>query len=146
MKKQVVINGMHCAGCVQSVEKAIKRVEGVEDAVVQLTTETATIQYNDKEPSIKEIKEAVQKAGYEVEDRGTESVTFEIGGMHCTGCSSAVEKAVSRLEGVITVNVNLTAEKAFVEYDSTRVDTDAIARSIENSGYEVVQKKKSKIS
>ncbi|MBT6797293.1 MAG: heavy-metal-associated domain-containing protein, partial [Candidatus Marinimicrobia bacterium] len=40
---ELKITGMHCAGCVGSVESALKKVKGVEDAVVNLTLEKATV-------------------------------------------------------------------------------------------------------
>ena len=40
---ELKISGMHCAGCVGSVEGALRKVDGVEDAIVHLTLEKATI-------------------------------------------------------------------------------------------------------
>ncbi|MDR2618328.1 MAG: heavy metal translocating P-type ATPase, partial [Treponema sp.] len=58
------IQGMTCAACVQRVEKAIRKLEGVESAFVNLATERATIAYNPGALRISAIKEAVEKAGY----------------------------------------------------------------------------------
>ena len=43
MTVELKITGMHCAGCVASVENALRKVEGVEEAVVNLTLEKATV-------------------------------------------------------------------------------------------------------
>ena len=40
---ELKISGMHCAGCVGSVEGALRKVDGVEEAIVNLTLEKATI-------------------------------------------------------------------------------------------------------
>ena len=40
---ELKITGMHCAGCVGSVESALRKVNGVEEAVVNLTLEKATV-------------------------------------------------------------------------------------------------------
>src|SRR3989338_7556232 len=45
-KKTFPIKGMHCASCVRVLERALKKVPGVEDAVVNLATEKATVYYN----------------------------------------------------------------------------------------------------
>lgn len=142
MKKNIRINGMHCAGCVNSVEKVLRNVEGVQKADVQLTTETAQIETEGDIFPMNQIRKAVEKAGFEVDKGSTESLTLQIGGMSCTGCSSAVEKAVARLEGVEAVHVNLPAEKAFVEYDPNRTTPDYIAQAITDAGYEVIRQKK----
>lgn len=146
MKKQITINGMHCAGCVNSVEKAIGRVDGIKGVSVQLTTEKAEVEYDGEFPA-QAVKDAIENAGYEIEDPVNESnLTFEIEGMHCTGCSASVEKAASGLEGVNDVNVNLAAGKAYIRYNPQIVQPDTIAKSIENTGYTVVHQKKKTIN
>ncbi len=144
MKKRIQINGMHCAGCVNSVEKALERVDNIKNANVQLTTESADIEVEGDHFPFDEVREAVKNAGFEVEEPKNDSVTFQIGGMHCTGCSSAVEKAIQKQAGVVNANVNLAAEKAFVDFDSSQVSTDQIKESIENAGYEVIDEQKKK--
>lgn len=146
MKKRIQINGMHCAGCVNSVEKVLSRVEGVKNANVQLTTESAEIEVEGDNFPFEVIREAVENAGYEVEEPKSESVTFQIGGMHCTGCSSAVEKAIRKQDGIVSANVNLAAEKAFVDFDSSKISIDQIKESIENAGYEVIEQQKKKLT
>lgn len=44
MEKKMIVDGMMCNHCKMTVEKALKSVEGVEDAVVNLEEKTATIQ------------------------------------------------------------------------------------------------------
>jgi Cu+-exporting ATPase len=142
MKKKITIDGMHCAGCAASVEKAIKRVKGVQNVSVQLTTETADIEYEGNYPQ-QEIKQAVEKAGYELaENQRSGEISFDIEGMHCAGCSASVEKAAMRTEGVTSANVNLAAGKAYIEYDSGRVTPEEIAQRIDDAGYTVVRQKK----
>ncbi len=58
------ITGMTCASCVGRVEKALKSVEGVVDASVNLATETATIRYVAGATTPAELAETVTKAGY----------------------------------------------------------------------------------
>lgn len=55
---------MHCASCVYRVEKELKNVEGVSDAVVNLANQKATIIYNANRVNDEAIKNAVQGAGY----------------------------------------------------------------------------------
>lgn len=57
---------MHCAGCAQATEKAIKKVDHVSDVNVNLTTEKATVFFDGNKPSDKELNEAVERAGYKL--------------------------------------------------------------------------------
>ena len=143
MKKTVDIEGMHCAGCTAAVQKAIENVDGVLSASVQITTEQAAIKWEGEDFPMEEITKAIENAGYRVSTKKNESeLVLEVGGMHCTGCSSAVEKAIGRVEGVSDVNVNLAAEKAFVEFDSSITGEKEITDAVRNAGYEVTGQKK----
>lgn len=63
-KKTFTVKGMHCASCVYRVEKELKNVEGVSDAVVNLANQKATVTYDANRVNDEAIKNAVQGAGY----------------------------------------------------------------------------------
>ena len=65
------IQGMTCANCVGRVERALKRVDGVLDASVNLATERATVTYLPSAASPGQLKAAVRDSGYEVLDTQT---------------------------------------------------------------------------
>jgi Cu+-exporting ATPase len=60
------VSGMTCAACSARVERALKKLEGVENAVVNLATEKATVVFDPRTLRLSAIKEAVVKAGYQV--------------------------------------------------------------------------------
>ncbi|MFK7789689.1 MAG: heavy metal translocating P-type ATPase [Phycisphaeraceae bacterium] len=62
-RTSLTINGMHCASCVARVEKALRTVEGVEEASVNLTTHRADV--DGRGLVADHLIAAVQKAGYE---------------------------------------------------------------------------------
>lgn len=62
----LAIGGMHCASCVRHVERALTRVPGVEEAEVNLATETAQVTYDASSVELEQLQEAVHDAGYEV--------------------------------------------------------------------------------
>lgn len=66
-KIELAIKGMTCAACVRRVEMALKNVDGVAEAVVNLSTERATVAYRAGLASIEQLKAAVSEAGYEAE-------------------------------------------------------------------------------
>ncbi|MBN1571589.1 MAG: copper-translocating P-type ATPase [Deltaproteobacteria bacterium] len=59
------VGGMTCAACVMRVERAVSKVEGVSGASVNLATNRASVTYDPKKTGLRELKEAVSKAGYE---------------------------------------------------------------------------------
>ncbi len=60
---------------------------------------------------------------------------FDVTGMTCSACSAHVEKAVRKLEGIQTVNVNLLKNSMVVEYDETALQTDDIITAVQRGGY-----------
>lgn len=69
------VGGMTCASCVNRVERALKKVPGVQDAAVNLATESARIRYAGGEQVEAQLRRAVRGAGYEPR-------TFETGAGH----------------------------------------------------------------
>ena len=60
---------------------------------------------------------------------------FDIQGMTCSSCSSHVEKAVSKLEGVKTIQVNLLQNNMLVEYEENKLSKEQIIQAVVEAGY-----------
>ncbi|OQB27303.1 MAG: Copper-exporting P-type ATPase A [Chloroflexi bacterium ADurb.Bin180] len=135
MAKQATlpITGMTCASCSAHVEEALKEIEGVTEANVNLATERARVMYSEDVP-VNKMVSAVRDAGYDV---GTEKAVLPIVGMTCASCSAHVEEALSKLDGVLSANVNLATERATVEYIPGLVGMDEFRRAVSEAGYEV---------
>ncbi|ASJ76865.1 heavy metal translocating P-type ATPase [Granulosicoccus antarcticus] len=104
------IEGMSCASCVNRVEKAIKAVPGVEEAVVNLSAENVVVSGN---ADITDLLKALDEVGYPAR---SETVELAIGSMNCASCVGRVEKAVKALPGVLEASVNLATESASVTF------------------------------
>jgi len=68
--------------------------------------------------------------------------TLSIGGMTCAACAGRVEKAIGKLEGIESVNVNIATEIATVAYDPQTIKLSAIREAIEKTGYKALEHKK----
>ena len=64
---------------------------------------------------------------------------LNVEGMACEHCSAAVTTAVGKLSGVVSVEVNLAAKTAAVEYDDAQIAIDKIVGAIEDQGYAVAE-------
>ena len=129
LKMSLQIKGMSCASCVSRIETALKKVNGVTNASVNLATERAEITSGtpiDREALIK----AVEHAGYEVADAATE---LSIDGMTCASCVSRVEKALKAVPGVKEANVNLATERATI---TGTADVAVLIAAIDKAGYD----------
>lgn len=64
-----------------------------------------------------------------------DSLQMDIEGMSCATCALRIEKKLSGLDGIDSVNVNLATEKAFINYDKSKLDSETIKNTIEALGY-----------
>lgn len=60
---------------------------------------------------------------------------FSVTGMSCAACSAAVEKAVGRLDGVESAQVNLLAKSMVCVYDESKTGADAVIAAVEKAGF-----------
>ena len=60
---------------------------------------------------------------------------FDVGGMTCAACQAHVDRAVSKLDGVQSVAVNLLAGSMMVDYDPAQVTSDDICTAVDRAGY-----------
>ncbi len=130
------IEGMTCASCVGRVERALKSVPGVANAVVNLATEKASITTNAPVDRAT-LVQAVEDVGYEVTDHfnttATASLDVAIDSMTCASCVGRVEKALRAVPGVTNAVVNLATERATIQGTA---DAASVVAAIENAGYD----------
>ena len=74
---------------------------------------------------------------------------FHIQGMRCAGCSSHIEKDVKAMNGVVTVEINLSTGEMVVEYEDDKVSKEEIVKTVVNAGFKATvdgEKKKNLLS
>lgn len=144
MDKQTLnIRGMTCAACAQRIEKTVRKLPGIQQASVNLASETLFLEYDPASLSLHQIKESVTKLGYEAEEQNEHSkVTIPIGDMTCAACAQRIEKAIGKLDGAVSVSVNFATEKATVTYDPHQLRLARIQETIEKAGYRVLEMNK----
>lgn len=121
------IDGMHCASCVGRVENALKSVDGVVAASVNLATERADIQF-DKDIRADAVVHAIEGLGYKVPVQTTH---LAIEGMTCASCVGRVERTLLAVPGVTEANVNLATESAVVK---GQTDVHALIAAVAETG------------
>ncbi|HIE0669547.1 TPA: heavy metal translocating P-type ATPase [Acinetobacter nosocomialis] len=126
------IEGMTCASCVGRVEKALKKVENVEIANVNLATEKAVV-YSNQPIQREALVKAVERAGYDVPKAAPVELSIE--GMTCASCVARVEKALKKVDGVQEATVNLATEQAWVQADNS-VNVEDLIRAVKKAGYD----------
>nr|MDO8133470.1 heavy metal translocating P-type ATPase [Candidatus Njordarchaeum guaymaensis] len=143
-KTVVRISGMHCASCAQTIERRLKREKGIAEANVSFATEKAVVEYDPNKVNLGKIGNAIRESGYEPigipkegEKEQIRKITIKVTGMTCASCAATVERSLKRLKGVKSANVNITTEKAVVEYSPDRLSIMDLRKAIQDAGYGV---------
>ncbi|MBR0612383.1 heavy metal translocating P-type ATPase [Bacillus safensis] len=138
MKKEIdfQITGMTCAACAGRIEKGLNRLEGVEDASVNLALETSHIIYETEQLTPDDLKRKVQSLGYDVV---MEQAEFDIEGMTCAACANRIEKKINRMDGVDHGSVNFALETLQVTYHPGQTSTNDIKDAVQSIGYSLIE-------
>lgn len=104
---QLPLSGMSCANCASRITTALNKLDGVQ-ATVNFALEQAAIDLASPD-RLPEVLESIKAQGY---DYGQETLTFQIGGMTCAGCSARLNKMLVALPGIISADVNFSLEQA----------------------------------
>ena len=67
----------------------------------------------------------------------TQQISFALQGMFCANCAITIERALTRLDGVVTVRVNYATERATVLFDPACASMAMIARAVRGVGFDV---------
>ena len=62
-------------------------------------------------------------------------IKLKIEGMHCTGCSSRLEKVLNNVDGVESAKVSLEEKVAYIKYDETKVSEKNLIEAVEDAGF-----------
>ena len=136
--KQIIlpITGMTCANCVATVERNLRKLDGVETAVVNLSTERASVEFNPLQLSLSDFISRIERAGYGV---ALGEAEFMIRRMSDENDARRLEAALKKLEGVLDTQVIFSIEKARVRYVPTLVSQIELRRAIREAGFEALE-------
>jgi Cu+-exporting ATPase len=130
------VTGMTCANCVATIERSLKKIAGVGSAVVNLSSERATVEFDPQTVGLGDLIGRVERAGYGV---ATGEADLVIKRLADDNDARRLEKSLAKLEGVLETQVSLTTERARVKYVPTVVSQAEIRAAVARSGFETVE-------
>ncbi len=146
------VQGMKCQKCVAQVTSILTELPGVDEVVVSLEKRQATLRHDPDVITRESMVEALETAGFSCSEQGLSSVSegptpslaevdarfrFAVTGMHCANCAGTIERRLSSLPGVASVQVNFAAETVAVGYDASHLTPEAICAEVRAAGYGV---------
>ena len=130
------ITGMTCANCVATVERNLKKLDGMNTAVVNLSSERATVDFDSAKLALGDVIARVQRAGYGV---ATGEADLVIKRLADDNDARRLEKALAKVEGVTEAQVTFTTEKARIKYVPTVVSQAEIREAVSKAGFEALE-------
>ena len=130
------ITGMTCANCVATVERNLKKLDGVDNAVVNLSSERATVDFDSAKLGLGDFIARVNRAGYGV---ATGEADLVIKRLSDDNDARRLEKALAKLDGVLEAQVTFTTEKARVKYVPTIITQAELRRAVSAAGFEALE-------
>ena len=130
------ITGMTCANCVATVERNLKKLDGVQSAVVNLSSERATVDFDAAKLGLTDVIARVNRAGYGV---ATGEADLIIKRLSDGNDAARLEKALAKLEGVLEAQVTFANEKARVRYIPTIITQAELRRAVSSAGFEALE-------
>ncbi len=130
------ITGMTCANCVATVERNLKKLDGVQSAVVNLSSERASVDYDSAKLTLPDFIARIDRAGYGI---ATGEADLVIKRLSDDNDARRLEGVLSKLEGVMEAQVSFTTEKARVKYIPTMITQAELRRAVSSAGFEAVE-------
>jgi Cu+-exporting ATPase len=138
-KKIFAVKGMTCASCSARIERVLSAREEVREVSVNLAAETMEIDWDEAKLSQDDIMGIVAGLGFELE-LPSSKITLDLGikGMTCASCSARIEKVVTGLDGVQSMQVNLATETGVAVFNPDIISKRKILETIKGLGFEAV--------
>jgi Cu+-exporting ATPase len=129
----IPIAGMTCANCAATVERVLKKLDGVSAASVNFASEQAAVTFDPGAVRLAQILDQVRGAGFAVP---TARVDLGLSGMSCANCAATIERTLNRkVPGVVQAAVNFASERAAVEYLPAAVSVDDLVAAVAGAGF-----------
>ncbi|MCO8145421.1 heavy metal translocating P-type ATPase [Rhodovulum tesquicola] len=123
------LEGLHCAGCVRRVERALADQPGVAAARVNLATATAEVDHGG---AVAPLVAAVESIGFGV---SRTEIALAVEGATCASCVARIERALLALPGVTAARMNLATGEARAQVIAGLADAATLARALAEAGY-----------
>lgn len=133
--KQIIlpIEGMTCANCAATIERNLKKVDGVQEASVNLSSERAIVGFDEEKATVEDFVKRIRRAGYDV---SIAEVEFAIRPKIDEMDAQQIKESLESLEGISDIFIDTTAGKLTVKYIPTLLSGLDIRHRIKKSGFE----------
>lgn len=128
------IGGMHCVGCVNSIQYSLSKIEGIKKFDINLATQKASIEFDPNVVELSRIETAIENTGYSLV---YEKFSLKISGITDSSDAQNLEKKLS-VDGIKEVSVNYGNSTVLIQYNSALLSLSDIRNLISKAGYGII--------
>ncbi|RWZ54521.1 cadmium-translocating P-type ATPase [Halobacillus fulvus] len=131
---QYKIKGMDCPSCAATIEKGLRKMNGIQSVQVHYGTGKMAVGA-ESFPIYDQVPAQIRKLGFEAErlDQDNNKQTYKIAGMDCSSCAMTIEKHLSKNPSVQEVRVNFSTGKMQIAHSSTQRE---IIKEVQRAGFD----------
>jgi P-type Cu+ transporter len=130
------VTGMTCANCVATIERNLKKENGVTLAMVNLSSERATVEFNPAVTGMDSLIARVRRAGYDI---ATGEADLIVQRMSDDNDARRLENALVKVDGVLDANVSFASNRARIRYVPTIVSQAELRQVVSQEGFEAAE-------
>lgn len=128
------LQGVESEHGAQIIEKALRQINGIVKARVEVNNSRALVEIDDTE-TLNEVIKTIRGLGYQVI---TLKKTFPVLGMSCASCAASAESMAKHSEGVVEAAVNFATGNLIVEYLPNMTDAVKIQKAVQTVGFDLI--------
>jgi Cu+-exporting ATPase len=129
----IPVTGMTCANCVATIERNINKLDGIQNAIVNLTTERASVDFDPSLVDQEQIVDRIRRAGYGI---ALGEANLMIKRLSDDNDARRLQVALMKVDGIVEAEVSFTRERARIQYIPTIVSVGEIRSNIKSIGFE----------
>ena len=150
-KKTFKVKGMHCASCVVTIERVLKKTAGVRSVSVNFASESALVEFDEQIVQESGIAKAVESVGYRLSDdykikkeegignKNFETISIKVLGMDSPHCALVVNNALKKLSGIKNTDINFSNQRAKIVFSPKTLTVGDIFKVISSAGYKPIE-------
>ncbi len=128
------LQGVESEHGAQIIEKALRQINGIVKAKVEVNNSRALVEIDDTE-TLNEVVKTIRGLGYQVI---TLKKTFPVLGMSCASCAASAESMTKHSEGVVEASVNFATGNLSVEYLPNMTDAVKLQKAVQSVGFDLM--------
>ena len=152
---------MHCASCVNTIERVLLKTAGMRSASVNFASESALIEFDENIISESDLAKIVESVGYHLEvntkekamsteavadkkegtvaGKNIETISVKVLGMDSPHCAMVVEGALKKLSGIKNTDIDFPNQRAKIVFDTSLLNINDIFTVIADAGYKPIE-------